>query len=354
MAITTLKNSRSPAQAMLADVFARDAAQIRQRVNLDKLEGKTILITGASGLLGTYFLATLAHLKEGGVPVKVVAQVRSKPAPHTEEIIQRCGFQLAQVDVSSHAECSSLPQADVIIHSAGYAQPLVFMANPVDTYEINTTATITLLRKLKPGGSFLFISSTEVYNGITNKLATEADIGTTDPSHPRACYIEGKRGGETICRAFRNQGVHATSARLAMTYGPGIRKGDKRAMNSFIEKALCQKRIELMDAGKAIRTYGYVSDAIELMWQAALHGTQPVYNIGGHSTVTIAELAELIGKIIGVPVSFPAQSGEVAGAPEEVRLDLTRAESEFHKQDYVSLEDGVRATIDWQRGLYAR
>ena len=62
-------------------------------------------------------------------------------------------------------------------------------------------------------------------------------------------------------------------------------------MNSFIEKALCAcGKIELMDAGNAIRTYCYVSDAVELMWQAALNGTQPVYNIGGHSTVTIGEL----------------------------------------------------------------
>jgi len=137
-----------------------------------------------------------------------------------------------------------------------------------------------------------------------------------------------------------------------MTYGPGTRKGDKRAMNSFIEKSLCQGKIELMDAGKAIRTYCYVSDAVELMWQAALHGTQPVYNIGGHSTLTIGELAKLIGQLVGVPVSFPAQSAEVAGASEELRMDLTRPETEFKKSSYVSLEDGLRATIEWQRQLY--
>lgn len=338
---------------MPPDVIACDAALICERVNLEKLEGKTVLITGASGLLGTYFLATLAHLKQHGVQVTTFAQVRSQPASHTAAILQRGGFHLAQVDVTDHTECSSLPQADVIIHSAGYAQPLVFMANPAATYELNTTATSTLLQKLKTGGSFLFLSSTEVYNGITNKLATENDIGTTNPAHPRACYIEGKRGGETICHAFRRQGIHATAARLAMTYGPGTRKGDKRAMNTFIEKALCHGKIELMDAGKAVRTYCYVSDAVELMWQAALHGTQPVYNIGGHSTVTIGELARLVGQIVGVPVSFPSQSVEVAGAPEEVRLDLTRPESEFRKTSYVGLEDGLRATIEWQRQLYA-
>jgi UDP-glucuronate decarboxylase len=337
---------------MPSDVIARDAAHICQRVSLDQLAGKTVLITGASGLIGTYFLATLAHLKQNGMPLRVIAQVRSEPATHTAQIIQRGGFQIAKVNVADHAECASLPNADIIIHSAGYAQPLVFMANPAATYQLNTTASVTLLQKLNAGGAFLFLSSTEVYNGLTNKLVTEADIGTTTPAHPRACYIEGKRGGETVCHAFRRQGVRATSARLAMTYGPGTRKGDQRAMNSFIEKALCQGKIELLDAGRAIRTYCHVSDAVELMWQAVLHGTHPVYNIGGHSTLTIGELAQLVGQITGVRVSFPAQSAEVVGAPEEVRLDLTRSETEFQKTDYVSLENGLQTTIAWQRQLY--
>ena len=337
---------------MQNDVIARDAAAICERVKLDALRDKTILVTGASGLLGTYFLATVAHLKQNGLPLKAIAQVRSEPAPHTAEIIQRGGFQFAQVNLADPAECSSLPPADVIIHSAGYAQPAIFMANPVATFQVNTSATATLLQRLLPGGSFLYLSSSEVYSGLNKSPLSESDIGTTTPLHPRACYIEGKRGGETICNAYRSQGVRAVSARLALAYGPGTRKGDKRAMNSFIEKALGQGKIDLMDAGKAIRTYCYVSDAVELMWQAALRGTQPVYNIGGHSTVTIGELARLVGQIVGVPVSFPAQAAQVAGAPEEVRLDLTRPETEFKKTNYMGLEDGLRATIEWQRQLY--
>ena len=337
---------------MQNNIIAHDAAAICERVKFDALRDKTILVTGASGLLGTCFLATLAHLKQSGIPLKTIAQFHSQPAPHTAEIIHRAGFQCAQVNLADPAECSSLPPADIIIHSAGYAQPAIFMANPVATFQVNTTATASLLQRLKPGGAFLYLSSSEVYSGLKKSPLSEADIGTTTPLHPRACYIEGKRGGETICNAYRTQGVRAVSARLALAYGPGTRKSDKRALNSFIEKALCQGKIELMDAGKAIRTYCYVSDAVELMWQAALHGTQPVYNIGGHSTVTIGELARLVGQIVGVPVSFPAQSAEVAGAPEEVRLDLTRPETEFNKTTYVGLEQGLRATIEWQQQLY--
>ena len=335
------------------DIISKDAGRICQRVNLDGLQDKTILVTGASGLLGTYFLATLANLRESGVPLDVIAQVRSDPGVHTAEIIQRGGFKIVQSDISDFQQCSSLPEADVIIHSAGYAQPLIFMANPLPTIQINTTATATLLNKLRPGGSFLFISSCEVYSGLNKSILKESDIGTTTPLHPRSSYIESKRCGEAICNAYRNTGVNAVSVRVALTYGPGTRKHDKRAVNSFIEQAICQGHIKLLDAGRAVRTCCYVTDAVELMWQAALHGTQPVYNIAGHSTVTISELAKLVAEISGVPLTIPESQVEVAGTPEEVLLDLTRSESEFQKSAYVNLEEGLCATIKWQRQLYA-
>lgn len=331
----------------------REAEDIYQRVKLSDLSDARVLITGASGLLGTYFLATLCCAREAGVPVKVFAQVRSDPASHTAEIIARGGFQLLHSDLSQYSECAAMPQCDVILHSAGYAQPSVFMANPAATIQVNTTATAILLQKLQPGGKFLFVSSSEVYSGLQKPVANESDIGTTTPLHPRASYIEGKRCGEAICNAYRSKGVQATSARLALTYGLGTRKGDKRAMYMFIEKALCQGRIELMDAGQAVRTYCYATDAVELMWYAALRGTQPVYNVAGRSTGSIADMARTIGRITGAAVIVPEAQSGVAGAPPEVRLDLSRAENEFQKHNYVSLEQGLQSTIDWQRGLYA-
>ncbi len=334
-------------------VLFHDAEVVCQHVDLRRLQEATILITGASGLLGTSFLATLCHLRESGLPLEVHAQVRSELSLHTAEIVQRGGFQLWRANLAKYQECSSLPDADIIIHAGGYGQPTLFMSDPVPALQVNTTATATLLQKLRSGGTFLFVSSSEVYSGLKKSPAQETDIGRTTPLHPRASYIEGKRCGEAICNAYRGQGVHATSARLALTYGPGTRPHDKRVINSFIEKALCQRRIELLDAGRAVRTCCYVTDAVELLWQVALNGTYPVYNIGGHSEVTVAELAHLIARLTGAAIAFPQIQAEIAGTPEEVRVDLTRVESEFHKSGYVSLEQGLRATINWQRGLYS-
>ena len=337
---------------MTENIIFQDAQRICDRVNLDVLRDATILVTGASGLIGTYILACLCHLRERGVRVHVYAQHLSDLPPHVAELVLQCGFKDIRANLADFDEYAGLPEADMIIHAAGYAQPARFMANPVATIQVNTSATIGLLKVLRSEGKFLFVSSSEIYSGLKKPILTETDIGLTTPSHPRAAYIEGKRCGEAICNAFRAQGIHATIARVSLAYGPGTRKHDKRALNSFIEKALCQREIGLLDAGTAVRTYCYVADTVELLWQILLYGKEPVYNVGGPASVTIADLARMIADMTGVTVIFPPTEVEVAGAPEEVRLDLTRVETEFGKTEYVSLEEGLRATIEWQRELY--
>lgn len=284
----------------------------------------------------------------------VYAQHLSELPPHVAELVLQGGFRLIRANLADFDEYARLPEADMIIHAAGYAQPSKFMANPVATIQVNTSATIALLKRLRKDGKFLFISSSEIYSGLKKPVLSETDIGLTTPSHPRAAYIEGKRCGEAICNAFRTQGLHVLSARLAHAYGPGTRKHDKRALNSFIEQALCQRTIKLLDAGTAVRTYCYVADAVELLWQILLYGKEPVYNVGGRSTVTIADLARMIAEMTDATVIFPPTQAEIAGAPEEVCLDLTKVETEFGKTEYVGLEEGIRRTIEWQRELYLR
>jgi len=212
--------------------------------------------------------------------------------------------------------------------------------------------TIDLLEQLPPSGRFLFLSSSEIYSGSPRLPHREGDIGTTDPSHPRACYIEGKRCGEAICEAFRQQGRNAKSARLALAYGPGTRPDDQRVLNSFIRRAVLEKRLVLQDRGAARRTYCYVTDVIEMLLLILLRGREAVYNVGGRSSVTILELAHAVGRELGVPVSVPPAEAEAVGAPNEVSLDLSRVENEFDRREYVSFEDGLHRTIEWQRHLY--
>lgn len=280
------------------------------------------------------------------------AQVLSDPPEHVSVLVEKGGFEILRINLADSEQYGRLPEADIVIHGGGYAQPALFLNDPVTTIQINTSATAALLRRLMRKGRFLFVSSSEVYSGLKKPILREEDVGCTTPYHARSCYIEGKRCGEAICNAFRLKGVDAKSARVALAYGPGTRKHDKRALNAFIEKALCQRRIELLDSGRAVRTYCYVADVVEILWQILVNGKEAVYNVGGRSRITIAGLAEMIAEMTGCEVVFPEVDGGTSGAPEEVCLDLSKVETEFGKKEYVRLEDGLRATIEWQRKLY--
>lgn len=231
---------------------------------------------------------------------------------------------------------------DIIYHGAGYGQPMKFIADKIKTIEINTKTTIELFKKLKPGGKFLYVSTSEVYSGARTPYKEDV-LGTTTPSHSRACYIEAKRCGEAICHAYRDLGFDVKIARLSLAYGPA-KRGDSRVLNQFIEQGLTGN-ITLRDGGHALRTYCYVKDAAELMWKILLQGKQTVYNVGGFSTVSILELAEQIGKIMNATVTLPDLDTTLDGAPENVCLDMNRTLDEFPDQSFTNLDKGLRATI---------
>lgn len=339
----------------LAELILEDAQRVCERVDFSEIEGKTILITGASGLIGTHFLANLNHLKtKTSLPFKVYSVINSDAAEHVKDIAEFEGSEIFQGDLTDINFCHKLPQADYIIHAAGYGQPGKFLQDPIKTIKLNTVVLLALFDKLANGGKLLFLSTSEVYVGLPHSPYKETDIGTTNTNHPRACYIEAKRCGEAICNAYRQKGIEAKSARLSLAYGSGTKEGDKRVINEFIQKGL-KSRISLLDQGQAKRTYCYVSDAIEIMWNILFRGREAVYNAAGHSGVTILDLAQKIGDYLKAPVTRPAQKPKgLAGAPKEVFLDMSKAEHEFNKKEYVDLTEGLRRTIEWQKLLYAK
>jgi UDP-glucuronate decarboxylase len=325
------------------DIILEDAQGVLFNIpDFNFLAGKTVLVTGATGLLGTHILAVLALLNQAGFRIKVIGQCHSLPAVHTEEIAMRGGISLVMGDTDENA--------DVILHLAGYAQPSVFTANPMETLKLNTTLTQELIESLRPGGKFLFTSSSEVYSGL-NGIADEGCVGTTTPSHPRACYTYGKLCGETIVNACRQEGVDAKSVRLGLTYGPGTRKHDQRAMSTFVEQALTTGKIELKYSGLETRTFCYVSDAVELMFQVLLHGKHAVYNVGGGTKTNMRRIALEIAGITDVPLDVPMNSGEIEGA-QAVEMNTSRVQNEFGKMAFTGLREGLKRTIEWQRGFY--
>lgn len=328
----------------MLEILMRDAEEAVSALDYSSLDGQRIFISGATGLIGMHLMSILYMLKLEGYKIEVFGQYHNAPAWYTENLARAAGFNLVH---SSQIP----PLSDVIIHSAGYGQPTVFMAKQAETIGVNTTMTERLLQSLTPGGRFLFVSSNEVYHGLQKEFATEEDIGTTTPYHPRAGYIEGKRSGEAITYAYRKQGVNAMSARLNLTYGPGARVNDKRALSGFIDQAIKNRHIEMKFQGRELRTCCYAKDVATMLFKVVLHGTKPVYNVGEKSTTTIWDLAHIVAKLTGSTICAPEDEKELAGSHALPRMDVSLMDKDLGETKYMDLREGLKRTIEWHRRL---
>jgi nucleoside-diphosphate-sugar epimerase len=312
-----------------------------------KLKNRTILITGASGLIGLHLLESLKNIKK---EYDITIYTWNKTAnPEFNYLFEGCNRILC--DITEYEDFESLPMFDYIIHSSGYGQPGKFLYDKIKTIEINTSSTIKLLDKLKVDGTFLFVSSSEVYNGLFKYDINEEEIGSTNAQHPRAAYIEGKRCGEAICNIYREKGKNVKVARLSIAYGPGTQHGDTRVINSLIDKGLKNETIELMDDGSSLRTFCYISDVIEMFWGIIFEGKEFIYNVGGVDKFSILEIAEKIGTMLGKKVTTPIINNEVVGNPKLVNLSINKYLKEFGLKKFVSIETGLLNTINWQKKL---
>ncbi len=283
---------------------------------------KKLLITGAYGLIGSN-----------------ICKVLERDYPDIE---------ITKVKCDEFVDGMRLNHFDYVIFAAGYGQPQLFGAQKLKTISINTGLLNIYFSCLKKDGKLLYVSSSEVYSGAPSPHK-EIDIGTTTPQHPRACYIEGKRCGEAICMAYKEQGYDVKIARLALAYGPGTKKGDTRVINQFIEQALTTGKIIMKDRGTAIRTYCYVDDAVKQMLSILFNGQSVVYNVGGKSRVSIGLIAEKISAITDAKVFLGIEP--VHGAPDDVCLNMEKTLKEF-PTEFTNLEEGLIKTINYQKQLY--
>jgi nucleoside-diphosphate-sugar epimerase len=331
-------------------IIENECKEIIEKLNFEKLKNKSILITGGSGLVGLYLVNCLRQIKEN-LNLKISVWVKNEIEKNFETLFENC--QLIKGDITDTNLFNTLPSYDYIIHSAGYGQPNKFMDDKIKTISLNTTATINLFKKLNINGSFLFMSTSELYNGLDNEFVKEYEIGSSNTDHPRGCYIESKRCGEAICHSYSST-FNVKIARLSLAYGPGTKINDQRVLNSLIQKGLENDKIELLDDGSAIRTYCYITDVIEMLFNIILHGKKVVYNIGGESKISIFELSNLIGQQLKKNIVLPILKKEIIGSPKVVNISTERYKKEFLKNNFVDLESGLIKTISWQKQLYEK
>ena len=267
------------------------------------LNGANVLISGGSGLLGSYLVKSLLMLNLiHDLDIRVICLTRN-----LESVKKRLSSCLTNpnLDVLIHDIANPLPDgfinAEYVIHAASQASPRFYGVDPVGTLKANTLGTSHLLDYCVRSKSrrFLFFSSGEVY-GVTqnpNSPISESDYGYLDPTKVRSCYGESKRIGETMCASWAHQfGLHTSVVRPFHTYGPGLDLDDGRVFADFVRDVVLARNISLKSDGLAKRPFCYIADATRGFFTVLLKGLWgEAYNIANpYADVSIRELANTL------------------------------------------------------------
>ena len=313
-----------------------------------QFNGKSIMITGATGIVGYNLLKILDDLIEKqSLNVKIFA-IHKQPLPFFMKSF-RNKVHFIMGDIVKLVNDDALPNADIIIHGAGYGQPEKFMSDPYLTIEINTFVTNFLLRKASE--KFIFLSTSEIYSGTDKEESFENEVGLTNTDHPRSPYIEGKRLGETLTLLSNKElGITSTVARLSLAYGPGVKINDSRVLNQLIYRGLVHKKIELRDSGQNIRNYLYITDAVYILTKLLLKSEGGIFNVGGESEVSIKELGKIIAEILEVDFTYPENSLDHI-SPKRVKLNMDKTQRTVGGINFLDIEKGLIATIEWHKFL---
>ena len=317
----------------------------------DALAGKTVAVTGATGLVGSYLLRALDAINRAhDLKLHLIALCRRPEA--AQERLRG----IANLRFHPYDACAALSadfRADFIVHAASNAHPLAFSTDPVGTMQANLLGTMQLLEHVRAtGGRLLFLSTGEIY-GENPALASfdEHSFGSVDPMRFRACYPESKRAAETLCASYVRQfGADAVVARLCYIYGPTIAPANSRADAQFLRRALAGEDIVMKSAGSQLRSYAYVADAVSALLTVLLRGeTGRAYNVANReSTHTIREYAETLARLAGVRVTFELPpEAERQGYSTVTRAVQNPARLEaLGWRPFATLEEGLRHTLD--------
>lgn len=315
---------------------------------VERLRGKSVLVTGATGLLGVHLIDALMAL--GEVTVIAVGRNRERAAGRLGEHLSSPLFRFVEQDVQR-----AFPEditADYIIPLASNTHPLAYSQYPAETMLINLRGAehaLELARRC--GATVLYPSTVEVYgNARGDDMFTEDYTGQLNLSTSRACYSESKRSCEALCQSYAAEyGVKVRIARLSRVFGPTMLMSDTKASSQFIRKALDGEDIVLKSEGNQFFSYTYATDAVAAMLHIMLNGEDgTAYNIANDScNVHLRDFAGLCAELCGRDVVFdlPSES-ERKGYSVAVNaiLDTTRLRTSGFSPSY-TMRDAVARTI---------
>ena len=310
---------------------------VNSNLNIDKLKNSTVLITGATGLIGSLLVKLLNRyniVKQTNI--KIIACVRNEEKAKIvfEQIINDENLIIKLNDINNPIEMDI--DIDYIIHAASATSSKYFVTNPVETIltAINGTNNILKFAKEKEVKGFIYLSSLEVYGTPnTTEFLDENQYGYIDPLSTRSSYSEGKRMVECLCVSYANEyNLPVTIARLSQTFGAGVDYNDGRVFAEFARCAIEKRDIVLKTEGKTVRSYCYSTDALSAILIILQNGESGnAYNVTNMDTViSIKDMAQLVcdtfkSSNIKVKIDIPSDIASFGFNPEMIiKLDSTK------------------------------
>ena len=332
--------------------------------SIKKMLGKTVLITGAAGFLGRYFMSLLTYSnrlnKDNPITIIALDNYITSGKPSGQNIL-RNDVNVEWI-VGDASIGSQLPNKfDYIIHTAGIASPEHYRANPLLTIDVTINVTKSLLERAKSDNSrMLFFSSSEIYGDpFPEFVPTNEDYrGNVSTRGPRACYDESKRLGETLCWIYQTYfNVHVCVARPFNVYGPGMMPKDYRVLPNFATQIAKKESLKIYGSGNQTRTFCYISDAIIGFIKILLDSKSPdVFNVGNPTPeVSMIELTQIIKRVIKkdfkvelieYPATYPSDE------PNRRCPDITRISESLGFQPRVNIEEGLARFFRWTKANY--
>ena len=334
--------------------------RVYEETDVSSFKGKTILITGANGLIGGFLADFFSYLNDThSFNIRIVLSSRSyyKNAERVRHLLPKMNVVYLSKDLSKADPWSDLRghEVDYCFYCAGYAQPAKFLAQPFKTLALNSVGVYNVFNSVfkNPSARCVYLSSSEIYSSnSTVGSHREEDSLTVNLENKRNSYILGKLSGEAIVNSFRDLERSACSVRVSLCYGPGVSIEDNRVMSELARKGFGNSEfINLFDEGAAIRRYLHISDFVKMLLTITVKGQQPVYNVGGKEETTIYEMAEHVGRYYNKSIKKGESNNSISKtAPEKVWISMRKYEEEFGKVNCLPFREGLLQFLEWYEG----
>lgn len=309
--------------------------------------GKTILITGAAGFLGSHLCDRF--IKEG-YKVMGMDNLITGDVKNIEHLFKLDNFEFFHHDITKFIHVPG--DLDYILHFASPASPIDYLKIPIQTLKVGSVGTLHCLGLAKEKNARILIASTsEVYGDPLVHPQNEEYYGNVNTIGPRGVYDEAKRFQESLTMAYHSfHGLETRIARIFNTYGPRMRLNDGRVIPAFIGQALRGEDLSIFGDGLQTRSFCYVDDQIEGIYRLLLSDYSNPVNIGNPDEITIKDFAEEILKLTGTN-----QKVIYKELPEDDPLkrqpDITRAKKILDWEPKVSRAEGMKITYEHFKNL---